>query len=285
MRRRRRHLKTVTGIPPDPAGDPEIDTTVAHPARIYDYWLGGQDNYPADRAAAERAIRDYPGILEGVRAQRAFLARTVSYLAEAGIRQFLDIGTGLPAANNTHEVAQRIAPDSLVVYVDNDPLVLTHARALLTSGLQGVTAYLDADLRDPGRILEQAAATLDFTEPVAVLLIGILQLIPDADEPYEIVRQLVAAVPAGSWLAIAHPASDVLQEAVTMARRLSESTTPVTLHPWGAVTRFFDGLDLIPPGVVQLPLWDPAGREGGAGEMIPAWCGAARKPGAPAGGT
>ncbi|MGH3190389.1 MAG: SAM-dependent methyltransferase [Streptosporangiaceae bacterium] len=281
---KRRHLKMVTGTPPGRAGVPEINTTVAHPARIYDYWLGGQDNFRADRVAARRAIRDYPGVRRAAQAQRAFLARAVGYLAaDAGIRQFLDIGTGLPTADNTHEVAQRVAPDSRVVYVDNDPLVLAHARALLTSSPQGATAHLGADLRDPGRILEQAAATLDFTQPVAVLLVGILQLIPDADEPHEIVKQLVAAVPAGSWLAISHPASDVLKEAVTMARRLTKSMGPVTMRSLGAVTRFFDGLDLIPPGVVQLHLWKPDGRAAGTDELIPAWCGVARKPDAPPG--
>src|SRR5580692_6194028 len=169
----------------DPAG-PDLasfDTGVAHPARVYNYWLGGKDNYEADRQAAEQAVAANPNILPGVRANRAFLRRAVEYLAgEAGIRQFLDIGTGLPTAENTHEVAQAIAPDTRIVYVDNDPIVLAHARALLTSTPDGVTAYLDADLRDPEMILAQAAETLDLTQPVAIMLVAVLHHIPDSDE-------------------------------------------------------------------------------------------------------
>jgi hypothetical protein len=188
---------------PVPSG---IDTTVAHQARIYDYWLGGKDNFAVDREAAEQAIAAYPAILRGVRAQRAFLARAVRYLVEqAGVRQFLDIGTGIPTANNTHEVAQASAPDARIVYVDNDPMVLAHARALLTSSPQGATAYLDADLREPDEILARAADLLDFRLPVAVMLIGILQLIPDVDDPYAIVARLLEAVSPGSWLAVYHP--------------------------------------------------------------------------------
>jgi len=195
--------------PGPPGPPPGLDTTVAHMARVYDYWLGGEDNFPGDRRAARAAIRDFPGIVEGVREQRAFLGRAVGYLAgPSGIRQFLDIGTGLPSANNTHEVAQAVTPEARVVYVDNDPLVLAHAQALLASGPDGVTAYLDADLRDTGAILRRAARILDFSRPVAILLIGILQLIPDEDEPYALVRQLVDAVPPGSWQVIAHPASE-----------------------------------------------------------------------------
>jgi S-adenosyl methyltransferase len=266
------------GLAPDvPAG---IDTSVAHPARVYDYWLGGKDNFAADREAAEQAIRDYPAIVSGVRAQRAFLARAVRYLAgQAAIRQFLDIGTGLPSANNTHEVAQAIAPDSRVVYVDNDPMVLTFARALLASGPSGISAYLDADLRDTGTILERAADTLDFTQPVAILLIGIMQLIGDSDAPHAIVRGLMDAVPSGSWLALAHPASDVVPEVVTMAKNLSQrSVTPTTLRSHAEISRFFDGLELLPPGVVQLHRWNPGALAPDSGEQIPAYCGLARKP-------
>jgi S-adenosyl methyltransferase len=164
---------------------PSFDISVAHPARVYDYWLGGKDNFQADREAAAQMIEALPNILPGVRANRAFLRRAVQYLAgEAGIRQFLDIGTGLPTAENTHEVAQSIAAESRIVYVDNDPIVLAHARALLTSNPEGATAYIDADARDTGTILREAAKTLDFSQPVAVMALLILQYIPDSDGPH-----------------------------------------------------------------------------------------------------
>jgi len=179
---------------------------VAHPARVYDYWLGGKDNFPADREAAERAIAALPIIRVAARANRAFLGRAVRYLAaEAGIRQFLDIGTGLPTSPNVHEVAQAVAPESRIVYVDNDPIVLVHARALLTSGPQGVTSYVDADLRDPDTILRAVAKTLDFTQPMAVMLVAILQFIAAAEDPHAIVARLLAAVPSGSYLVLSHP--------------------------------------------------------------------------------
>ncbi len=200
------------GRPDAPArrAQPGFDTSVAHPARVYDYWLGGKDNFAADREAAERVLAVSPGLRFRVRANRAFLARSVRYLAgEAGIRQFLDIGTGIPSANNTHEVAQSVAPDARIVYVDNDPIVLVHARALLTGTEQGRTAYIEGDLRDTQTILEQAARTLDFSQPVAIMLLGILHLISDSEDPYGIVARLVDAVPAGSYLAISHPASDI----------------------------------------------------------------------------
>ena len=183
---------------------------MAHPARVYDYWLGGTDNFAADREAAERVLAAAPGLRYRVRANRAFLGRATRYLAgQAGLRQFLDIGTGIPAAGDTHEVAQRVAPDARVVYVDNDPIVLLHAQALLRSTPQGSTDYLQADLRNPGMILDRAAAVLDFGRPVAVMLLGVLHLIQDAEDPWGIVARLMAAVPAGSYLAISHPAIDI----------------------------------------------------------------------------
>ena len=194
-----------------PGQRPKIDASVASIARIYDYWLGGKDNFKADREAAEQMIQQYPDIVAGVRKNRAFLGRAVHYLAaEAGIRQFLDIGTGLPSSNNTHEVAQRAAPEARIVYVDNDPIVLSHAQALLTSTPEGACAYVDADIRDIGKILKDAANLLDFSRPVAVCLIMILQFISD-DDPVAIVRALVDAIPSGSYLTVAHPASDVDQ--------------------------------------------------------------------------
>ena len=171
-----------------------IDTSVAHPARVYDYWLGGKDNFAADRAAAEQVIAVRPTVRRDIRENRAFLRRAVAYLAEAGLRQFLDIGTGIPTSPNVHEVVQRIAPDARVVYVDNDPIVLTHARALLASTPEGATAYIDADLRDPDKVMREAAATLDLSRPTAVMLVGVLHLISDEEDPYGIAARLMAAV-------------------------------------------------------------------------------------------
>jgi hypothetical protein len=239
---------------------PTFDTSVAHIARVYDYWLGGKDNYTADREAGDQAIQAYPDIVHSVRANRVFLARTVRYLArEQGIRQFLDIGTGIPTANNTHEVAQSVAPDCRVVYVDNDPVVLSHARALLTSRPEGATDYIDADLRDTEKILAQAARTLDFSRPVAVMLIAIMHAIGDDEDPYAIVATLMDAVPPGSYLALSHVASDIVPaQAADMIRRLNrlmyEKTTP---RRQAGVTRFFDGLDMVEPGVVRVQEWRP----------------------------
>ncbi len=239
---------------------PTFDTSVAHVARVYDYWLGGKDNYAADREAGDQAIQAYPDIVHSVRANRAFLARMVRYLArDEGIRQFLDIGTGIPTANNTHEVAQSVAPDCRVVYVDNDPVVLTHARALLTSTPEGATDYIDADLRDTEKILAQAARTLDFSRPVAVMLIAIMHAIGDDEDPYAIVATLMEAVPPGSYLALSHVASDIVPaQAADMIRRLNrlmyEKTTP---RRQAGVARFFDGLDIVEPGVVWVQEWRP----------------------------
>ncbi len=258
----------------------EIDTTVAHPARVYDYWLGGSNNFPADREAAERVLAATPGLRSRVRANRAFLARAVRYLvAEAGIRQFLDIGTGIPAANNTHEVAQAVAPDSRIVYVDNDPIVLAHATSLLSGSEEGATQYIDGDLRDAPVILRAAAGTLDFTRPVALMLVGILHLIQDSEEPYRIVGSLMGALPSGSYLAISHPASDIHASQAEAQRRYNERvSTPQTLRTRDEVSRFFEGLDLVPPGVVYVHAWRPdpgdVPPEGG----VSAYGGLARKP-------
>ena len=282
---------TSEGSPPDPDpgdGTPppahevalEIDTSVAHVARVYDYWLGGKDNFAADRAAGQQAIQAYPDIVYSVRANRAFLARTVRYLAgEAGIRQFLDIGTGIPTANNTHEVAQEVAPGSNVVYVDNDPVVLTHARALLVSGQHGHTSYIDADLRDTKPILAEAAQTLDFSQPVAIMLMAILQHIDEAEDPYAIVNSLLAAVPPGSYLAISHPAADIETEAMAqMAERLNKlMAEKVTFRTRPQVARFFDGLELVEPGMVRVQEWRPAS-EIEAKSPAALWGGVGRKP-------
>jgi hypothetical protein len=259
----------------------DLDTSVAHPARVYDYWLGGKDNFAADREAADQAIAANPMIVPGVRTNRAFLRRAVSYLTrQAGIRQFLDIGTGLPSANNTHQVAQAAAPDSRIVYVDNDPIVLVHARALLTGTSEGATAYLDADLRDPGAIVARASETLDFSQPVAVMLLAILQLIPDEDNPHALVAQLMDAVMPGSYLVISHPASDVLREAMAeMGRRLNQRQREVTtFRPRTYVCQLFEGLSLVEPGVVQPHRWRPEPADPIAQEQeVTAWCGVGRK--------
>ncbi len=261
----------------------KLDTSVAHPARVYDYWLGGKDNYAADREAAEAAIAQNPFVVPGVRTNREFLGRAVRYVSdEAGIRQFLDIGTGIPTADNTHEVAQAAAPGSRIVYADNDPIVLVHARALLTSTAEGATDYIEGDLRDPGAILRAAAATLDFGQPVAVMLLAILQFLDDAEDPYGVVDGLMNAVVPGSYLVISHPASDVMAEAMAkMARTLNERQRrpdQVTFRSHAEVSRFFDGLELVDPGVVQPHRWRPR-----QGSFVPqhdvsAWCGVARKP-------
>ncbi|MBO0807318.1 MAG: SAM-dependent methyltransferase [Actinobacteria bacterium] len=246
---------------PLPAAEPvQLDTSVAHPARVYDYWLGGKDNFAADREAAEQVIAARPTIIRDIRANRAFLRRAAAYLAdEAGVRQFLDIGTGIPTSPNVHEVVQAIAPGAAIVYVDNDPIVLAHARALLTSSAEGRTAYIDADLRDPDRILLEAAETLDFTRPVAVQLVGILHLISDEEDPYGIAAQLMAAMPAGSYLAVSHPASDVHAEVVAEgARRYNQSVaTPQTRRSFAEVSRFLAGMEVVEPGVVQCHRWRP----------------------------
>jgi S-adenosyl methyltransferase len=261
---------------PVPSG---LDTSVPHIARVYDYWLGGKDNFAVDREAAEQVIAAYPAILSDVRAQRAFLANAVGYLAGvAGIRQFLDIGTGIPTANNTHEVAQDEAPDCRVVYVDNDPMVLAHARALLV-GVTAPTAYVDADLRDTGKILAEAARLLDFGQPTAVLLISVLHLIPDEDDPRAIVTRLMQAVPSGSWLALSHPARDVHPQQVSEAASRFNQLAPAkaTLRTRAEILRFFDGLELLEPGLVQVHRWRPGLAAPAHNRETAGYCGLARK--------
>jgi hypothetical protein len=258
---------------------PRFDTSVAHSARVYNYWLGGKDNFAADREAAERALAVLPGLRFAVRANRAFLARSVRFLASyAGIRQFLDIGTGIPTADNTHEVAQSVAPESRIVYVDNDPVVLNHARALLTSSPEGACAYIDADLRDPETILAQVIGILDFSLPVALMLVGILHLIEDADDPPGIVSRLVAALPLGSYLTISHPASDITpEETETVKHQLNKSMAQrSTYRRREQVTALFDGLDLVDPGVVTVAKWRPDSEIEAASPTF-AWAGVARK--------
>ena len=241
------------------AGSLPFDTSKAHQARMYDYLLGGKDNYAADRAAVDAALQAWPEFAFAARANRAFLGRVVRYLAaEAGIRQFLDLGTGIPTAGNTHEVAQAIAPQSRVVYVDYDPIVLAHARALLTSSEAGATEYIDADVRNTDTILAQAAEVLDFSKPVAVTMLTILHAMPDSDDPHAIVAKLMDAVPPGSYLAISHSGSDLFdqqtKDGVTnvMARMAQQQ---FTLRNRDQVARFFTGTDLVEPGVVPVEEW------------------------------
>ncbi|MFG2113047.1 SAM-dependent methyltransferase [Streptomyces sp. NPDC048718] len=237
-----------------------IRTDIAHNARVWNYWLGGKDNYPVDRAVGDQVTSLHPSIGAVARADRAFLGRVVTHLAaEAGVRQFLDIGTGLPTADNTHEVAQRVAPDSRIVYVDNDPIVLTHARALLTGSAEGATEYVDADARAPQGIIEAASGTLDFSRPVAVLMLGILNFVPDTDEARSIVRTVMAAVPSGSYLALTHPTEDPEvggeANAAAMAFWNANATPPIKARGRADVASFFEGLDLLEPGLVSCARW------------------------------
>ena len=237
-----------------------INTAVAHSARFWNYLLGGKDNYAVDRELAEQIIAVIPSFRDTVRAERRFLARAVRYLAgSAGIRQFLDIGTGLPTANNTHEVAQATAPESRVVYVDNDPIIMVHARALLTSTPQGKTDYVQADLREPDTILREAARTLDFTRPVGLMLLGILNFITDTDEAHAIVDRLLDALPSGSHLVISHPTAEVDGEAIKETMRLwnKQGAAPIVARSRQELIRFFEGRELWEPGVVSCSRWRP----------------------------
>ncbi|MCP2342776.1 SAM-dependent methyltransferase [Actinomadura rupiterrae] len=267
-----------------------VDTTVPHQARIWNFWLGGKENYPVDREVGERVAEVFPEIVEIARVSRIFLARSVRFVAgECGVRQFLDVGTGLPASDNTHEIAQAIAPESRVVYVDNDPLVLVHARALLTSGHdRGVTTYVDADVRDPRRLIEQAAETLDFEQPIALMLLGIMGNVPDEDDPPAIVAQLVDALPSGSWMilndgtnvlglpSVGNPDQTARAEAIRMY--VEAGAQPYYARTPEYLARFFAGLELVEPGIVSTPLWRPDPNPFGEPRPVDAFAGVARKP-------
>ncbi|WP_149828095.1 SAM-dependent methyltransferase [Streptomyces tailanensis] len=260
-----------------------IVTTRPHSARIWNYWLGGGDYYEVDRAAGDEIRRLHPTICEYARADREFLGRAVRHLtAEVGIRQFLDIGTGLPTAENTHEVAQRIAPDARIVYVDNDPLVLAHARALLTSTPEGRTDHVDADLRNVDSILEQAARTLDFGRPVALLLLGVVIFIGDDEDPYGIVRRLVDALPPGSHLVLSHTitAPGLTEVDAAVAWWNAHGTPRITQRTPEGVARFFDGLDVLDPGIVSCSRWRREAGDGsraGEPEEVAMYCGVGGK--------
>ena len=277
--------RSITGQQPSP----KIDTTVPHSARIWNYWLGGKDNYPIDREVGDEFVAIFPGQVDIARHSRAFLGRAVRYLAgEAGIRQFLDLGTGLPTENNTHQVAQRVAPASRIVYVDNDPLVLAHARALLTSTPEGACAYVDADLHEPELILTRSAETLDFDQPIALMMLGILGHIPDEDGPEEIVAHLVNALPSGSYVVI-NDGTNVLRgqaqgepaeesaRARAIRRYAEAGGVAYHLRTPQRIEGFFDGLELADPGVVSVSRWRPED-PGHLPAEVDAFCGVARKP-------
>ncbi|USQ84895.1 SAM-dependent methyltransferase [Streptomyces phaeoluteigriseus] len=258
-----------------------INTNQPHTARIWNYWLGGKDNYEVDRVAGDQIRRLHPGIGEYARADRLFLGRAVRHLVhEVGIRQFLDIGTGLPTADNTHEVAQAAAPEARIVYVDNDPLVLAHARALLTSSPEGRTDYLDEDLRNVDAILEHAAKTLDFSKPVALILLGVVIFVGDDEDPYSLVRRLVDRLPAGSHLVLSHTVTSPSMPDVDEAVKFwNEHGTPkLTQRTPEDVARFFDGLELLEPGVLSCSRWRPEDGDGAEPEEVAMFGGVARKP-------
>jgi S-adenosyl methyltransferase len=263
------------------AGDSKfrIDSSVPHSARVWNYFLGGKDYYPVDRAVGDQVMAMFPDITRIARAQRVFLGRAVRYLAgQAGIRQFLDIGTGLPTANNTHQVAQAIAPESRVVYVDNDPLVLAHARALLTSTPEGACDYIDADLRDIGKILAGAAKTLDFAQPVALTLLGIVGQIADSGQPESIIRQLLDPLPSGSYLAFTDGVNTSETLNVAIQHYNDNSANTYHLRSPEQITAFFEGLDLVEPGIVPITRWRPELTPSTDIEDVPSICGVGRKP-------
>jgi O-methyltransferase involved in polyketide biosynthesis len=273
---------TPSGQPGGAGSEPlPFDTSVPNPARMWNYWVGGKDHFAADREAAEQIMAVMPQLPVIARLVRRFLVNAVHELAsEHGIRQFLDIGTGLPTADNTHDVAQRVAPGARVVYADYDPVVLSHARALLTSSPEGKTDYIQADLRDTGTILSGAARTLDLGQPVAVLLLAVLHFIPDSDDPYGVVARLMAAMPSGSYLVICHAASDIEPEAVAEhARRYNERAAAViTPRSRQQVARFFDGLDMDSRGLAPLSRWLGASQaDAGSASGLAGYCGIGRK--------
>jgi hypothetical protein len=265
---------------PDSEGAPRINTNVPHSARVWNYLLGGKDNFAVDRDAADYAVKLMPELVLSARANRQFLGRAVRFLANEGrIRQFLDVGTGLPTADNTHEVAQAAAPDARIVYVDNDPLVLTHARALLTSSPQGVTDYIEADVRDPQAVLGAAAITLDFTQPTAIILSGIINFVVDDAEARAVVDQFLAAVPSGSYLLMSHPTTEVNAEAVEESmRQWNESgAAPIRTRTPAEIRAFFSGLEILDPGVVTCTAW-PDPEHPGITEVVSEFVAVGRKP-------
>jgi hypothetical protein len=258
-----------------------LNTEVPHSARIWNYLLGGKDNYPADRAAGDKVSEVFPGMVDITRQSRAFIGRSVRYMAgEAGIRQYLDIGTGLPTVDNTHEIAQRVAPESRIVYVDNDPLVLVHAQALLTSSPEGATDYIDADVRDPDHILREAARTLDLSRPVGLMLMGILGLVPDYDEARAVVRRLLDALVPGSFLGLNDGATtDPAYVEAIRRHNTAEGVAPYTPRSPEQIAGYFEGLELLEPGVVSCSRWRLEATPWGEPAEVPVFGGVGRKTG------
>jgi SAM-dependent methyltransferase len=265
-------------------GRSRVDSTVVHPARRYDYWLGGKDNFAVDRISGDEVARVFPTIRLAALENRRFLGRSVRYLSEHGIRQFLDIGTGLPTADNTHQVAQTVNHDARVVYVDNDPLVLAHARALLVSATEaGLTSYIDADLREPDKILRDPALreTLDLSQPVGLMLVAVLHFIQDREDPYRIVRTLVDALAPGSYVVISHATLDYVPASeLAAAQDVVRHGPPMGMRSSAEVARFFDGLELVEPGIVSVADWhaDEADTPRPAPAEVSVYAGVARKP-------
>jgi hypothetical protein len=258
-----------------------VDTTIPQPARFWDFLLGGKDNYAVDRKVGEQVLRIFPELIDAARADRGFLVRAVTHMVkEAGIRQLLDIGTGLPTVSNTHQVAQAIAPECRVVYVDNDPMVLAHARVLLVSSEAGSTHYLHADVREWPGILREVAGMLDLGRPVALMLLGILNYVLDDVEAHDIVAGLVEALPPGSFLALSHPTAEAHTEAMEASVEYynASGAPPIRTRSRAELTRFFDGLELLDPGVVSCSLWRPEGGDPGGQVEVTQYCGVARKP-------
>ncbi|MCT7355998.1 SAM-dependent methyltransferase [Streptomyces sp. 15-116A] len=254
-----------------------IDTTRPHSARFWNYFIGGKDNYEIDRQVGDQIKEIFPGLADIATTGRRFLGRAVRHLArEQGIRQFLDIGTGLPTADNTHEVAQRVAPDARIVYVDNDPIVLAHAHALLTSTPEGRTAYLDADLHDPEAVLSAAAETLDFSQPVALMILNTLGHVEEYEEARALVRRLMAGLPAGSYLVICDATATSEQVIAAAAAYKESGAVPYHVRSVEEIAGFFEGLKLVEPGVVRVPEWRPEDEDGGPSD-VDAYCGVARK--------
>jgi hypothetical protein len=274
----------VTAAPGDPVQlPPGINADVAHPARVYDYFLGGKDNFAADRVLGDALCAQVPAAAYSALANRAFLGRAVRYLVkERGIRQFLDVGTGIPSAGNTHEVAQALAPDTRVLYVDNDPVVLAHARALMSSHPDGATAFIQADAREPGKILADPALreTLDLAEPVALMLVSVLPFFKDEEDPQGIVSTLLGALPSGSYLTISHITADFVRPAQAAGAVAAGRQSGVTYVPrtQGEIAAFFSGLDLVEPGVVPLLAWRPDDGEPADPHAASAYAGMAAKP-------
>jgi len=258
-----------------------IDTSVAHPARMYDYYLGGKDNYQVDRDAAEEVLAVLPEGRDMARANRAFLGRAVRYLARHGVRQFLDIGTGIPGPDNTNDVAHALQPEARVVYVDNDPIVLTHASALLARHDPKYTTVIRADLRDPDSIIKHPGAreVLDFSQPIGVLLVAVLHFIKHAERPHEIVQQLKQVMVPGSYLVVSHGTGDFdVERSNAAVAGYNQASAPFVLRSRQEITRFFDGLELIEPGVVQIPWWQPDGEVSDDSEQIWLYGGIGYKP-------